>query len=156
MIGGGTVAFVQGGSRSGGLVSRIDDPVSADLIVFDGACVFCSGFARFMARHDRTGRIRFVTAQSATGQALYLQYGLDPVAMETNIVILDRRAYVKMAAFAAAMRSLGWPWRALALAGGIPQPLSDRLYDAIARSRYRFGRRACPLPSAALRGRLVE
>jgi predicted DCC family thiol-disulfide oxidoreductase YuxK len=131
-------------------------PQSPDRIVFDGACVFCSGFARFMARHDRAERFRFVTAQSATGQALYRRHGLDPVAMATNIVILDGQPHVKMAAFAAAMRSLGWPWRALALAAAIPQPLADRLYDAIARNRYRFGRRACPVPSAALRGRLVE
>ena len=132
------------------------EPSVPDLIVFDGVCVFCSGFARFMARHDRAGRFRFVTAQSATGQALYRRHGLDPVAMETNIVIVDGRAHVKMAAFAAAVRTLGWPWRILALAAAIPQPLSDWLYDRIARNRYRFGRRACPLPSAALRGRLVE
>ena len=133
------------------------DPTPAsDLIVFDGLCVFCSGFARFMARHDRAGRFRFVTAQSATGQALYRRHGLDPLAMETNIVIADGRAHVKMAAFATAMRSLGWPWRALAIAGWLPRRLSDRLYNSIARNRYRLGRRDCPLPSAALRGRLVE
>jgi predicted DCC family thiol-disulfide oxidoreductase YuxK len=131
-------------------------PPSSDLIVFDGACVFCSGFARFMARYDRAERFRFVTAQSTTGQALYLRHGLDPLAIETNIVLVEGRAHVKMAAFAAAMRSLDWPWRALAAAGAIPQPLSDWLYDGIARNRYRFGRRACPLPSEALRGRLVE
>jgi predicted DCC family thiol-disulfide oxidoreductase YuxK len=131
-------------------------PTTFDLIVFDGACVFCSGFARFMSWADRTGRFRFVTAQSPTGQALYRSHGLDPAAMETNIVIVAGRAHVKIAAFAAAMRSLGWPWRALTVVERIPQPLSDRLYDRIAASRYLFGRRACPLPSAALRNRLVE
>ena len=131
-------------------------PPTSDLIVFDGACVFCSCFARFIARYDRAERFRFVTAQSATGQALYLRHGLDPVAMATNIVIVDGRAHVKMAAFAAAMRRLGWPWRALAVAGWLPRPLADRLYDRIARNRLRLGRRDCPLPSAALRGRLVE
>ena len=129
---------------------------ASDLIVFDSLCVICSGFARFMTRHDRAGRFRFVTAQSPTGQALYRRHGLDPVAMETNIVNVEGRAHLKMAAFAAAMRSLGWPWRALAIAGRLPQPLSDWLYDGIARNRYRIGRRDCPLPSAALRGRLVE
>lgn len=137
-------------------MSRDVQPPTPDLIVFDGACVFCSGFARFMARHDKAERFRFVTAQSTTGQVLCRQHDLDPAAMETNIVIVNGRAHVKMAAFAAAMRSLGWPWHALALAGVIPEPVSDWLYDGIAQNRYRFGRRACPLPSAALRGRLVE
>lgn len=127
-----------------------------DLIVFDGTCVLCSGFARFMAKVDRAGRFRFVTAQSATGQALYLRHGLDPVALETNIVIVDGRAHIKTAAFAAAMRSLGWPWRALAIVNLAPLALADRVYDAIARRRDLLGRRACPLPSAALRDRLIE
>lgn len=129
---------------------------ASDLIVFDGTCVLCSGFARFMARADHAGRFRFVTAHSATGQALYRRHGLDPVAMETNIVIVNGRAHVKTGAFAAAMRSLGWPWRALAVVDLVPRALSDRIYDAIARRRDRLSRNACPLPSAAVRHRLIE
>ncbi|WP_428543324.1 thiol-disulfide oxidoreductase DCC family protein [Profundibacter sp.] len=127
-----------------------------DLIVFDGTCIFCSGFARFMARNDRKARFRFVTAQSEKGRVLYHRYGLDPDLMETNIVIVDGVAHVKMAAFAAAVRAIGWPWRLFAVLGYIPQPLSDWLYDRIARNRYLFGRRKCVLPSDELRGRIVD
>ena len=130
--------------------------LSGDLIVFDGDCIFCSGFARFMARRDRAGRFRFVTAQSAAGRALYRAHGLDPDAMETNIVIVDGRAYVKLMAFCAAMQAIGWPWRGLTALRAIPRPIGDWLYDRLARNRYAFGRRACPMPSADLRGRLVE
>lgn len=103
-----------------------------DLIVFDATCIFCSGFARFMARHDRKARFLFVTAQSETGRVLYRQYELDPDLMETNIVIVGGVAHVKMAAFCAAMSAIGWPWRMFAVFGIIPQPLSDWLYDRIA------------------------
>jgi len=127
-----------------------------DLIVFDGTCIFCSGFARFMARYDRKARFSFVTAQSKKGRALYRRYGLDPDLMETNIVIVDGVAHVKMAAFAAAVSAIGWPWRMFALLGFIPRPLSDWLYDRIARNRYLFGRRKCVLPSDELRGRIVD
>ncbi|HHI71621.1 MAG TPA: DUF393 domain-containing protein [Rhodobacteraceae bacterium] len=128
----------------------------SDLIVFDGTCIFCSGFARFMARYDRKARFSFVTAQSEKGRELYRRYGLDPDLMETNIVIVDGVAHVKMAAFAAAVRAIGWPWRLFAVLGYIPQPLSDWLYDRIARNRYLFGRRKCVLPSEDLRGRIVD
>lgn len=127
-----------------------------DLIVFDGTCIFCSGFARFMARYDRKVRFSFVTAQSDKGRALYRRYGLDPDLMETNIVIVDGVAHVKMAAFAAAVSAIGWPWRMFAVLGYIPRPLSDWLYDRIARNRYLFGRRKCVLPSDELRGRIVD
>ena len=127
-----------------------------DLIVFDGTCIFCSGFARFMARYDRKARFSFVTAQSEKGRALYRRYGLDPDLMETNIVIVDGVAHVKMAAFAVAVSAIGWPWRMFAVLGYIPRPLSDWLYDRIARNRYLFGRRKCVLPSEELRGRIVD
>lgn len=126
-----------------------------DLIVFDAACVFCSGFAQFMHRHDHEGRFRFVTAQSEFGQALYRRYGLDPVAMTTNIVITGGKAHVKMAAFAAAMVTLGPPWRWLSLARFLPG--QDWLYDRIARNRYRIaGKRDCALPPPELKARLIE
>ena len=127
-----------------------------DLIVFDATCIFCSGFARFMARHDRKARFRFVTAQLETGRALYRTYDLDPDLMETNIVIVEGKAHVKMAAFCVAMLAIGWPWRMFAVLGIIPQPLSDWLYDRIARNRYVFGRRKCVIPSDELRGRIVD
>lgn len=138
-------------------MDRSDDmrQVPPDLIVFDAACVFCSGFARFMHRHDQAGRFRFVTAQSDFGQVLYRRHGLDPVAMTTNIVITGGEAHVKMQAFAAAMAALGPPWRWLRLMRYLPA--GDWLYDRIARNRYRIaGRRDCALPPPDLRARLLE
>jgi len=127
-----------------------------NLIVFDGVCVLCSGFARFMAKHDRRAGFRFVDAHSETGRVLYRRHDLDPDLMETNIVLLDGRAYTKMASFTAAMKSLGWPWKAFAALNLLPTSLADWLYDRIARNRYRLGRRACPLPSAELKERLID
>jgi predicted DCC family thiol-disulfide oxidoreductase YuxK len=131
-------------------------PPVTDLIVFDGKCIFCSAFARFMARRDVAGRFRFVTAHSALGRSLYLKHGLDPDLMETNIVIIGGQAHVKMAAFAAAVGSLGWPWRALAVLGRLPPRVADPAYDWIARNRYRFGRQVCVMPTAELKARLIE
>jgi predicted DCC family thiol-disulfide oxidoreductase YuxK len=128
----------------------------ADLILFDVTCIFCSGFARFMHKRDTAGRFRFVTAQSDTGRALYHKYDLDPDDMTTNIVIVDGVAYTKMAAFAAAMRSLGGPWRLAAWPALLPRPVGDWIYDRIARNRYVFGRRACPVPPPDLKARLIE
>jgi predicted DCC family thiol-disulfide oxidoreductase YuxK len=130
-------------------------PFATDLIVFDGECIFCSGFARFTARRDVAGRFRFVTAHSALGRSLYLEHGLAPDLMETNIVITGGRAYVKMAAFAAVVGALGWPWRALAVLGRLPQGMTDPVYDWIARNRYRFGRQVCLLPTGELKARLI-
>lgn len=127
-----------------------------NLIVFDADCIFCSGFARFMANHDKKADFRFVSARSDLGRTLYEKHNLDPEALETNIVILDGRAYTKMASFAASMKSLGKPWSLLAVVNLLPVSVANWIYDRIARNRYAFGKRSCPLPSRELKDRLID
>lgn len=132
------------------------DPLQKDLIVFDGTCVFCSRFARFVVRRDKRDKFRFVTAHSPTGRKLYEAHELDPDLMETNIVIVDGIAHVKMGAFSAAMRALGWPWALLSIANLPPTLITNWMYDRIANNRYRFGRQSCPMPTPELKAKLIE
>ncbi|MEM7643368.1 MAG: DCC1-like thiol-disulfide oxidoreductase family protein [Pseudomonadota bacterium] len=143
-------------------VFRFSAPVRAalgprDVIVFDGVCVLCSGFFRFMLARDR-GRFAFVTAQSPLGQAMYRDLGLPTDDFETNLVIVDGLIHRRLDAFAAAMSTLAWPWRALAAVRIIPEPLKNRAYHSIARNRYRiFGRTgACLLPTPDIRDRFLD
>jgi predicted DCC family thiol-disulfide oxidoreductase YuxK len=62
-------------------------PMTEPLIVFDGECVFCSGWVKFALKHDRQRRYRFLAAQTPLGAALYRHYGLDGRDYETNILI---------------------------------------------------------------------
>ena len=128
------------------------------LIVFDGICVLCSSFARFVVRFDRAGKFRFATAQSPLGEALYHRYGLRTDVYETNLVIVDGIAYQRLDSLIAVLNALGWPWRAARLLRLLSRPIRDRLYGLIARNRYAlFGKKAnCDIPSAALRARIVE
>ncbi|MEO8531517.1 MAG: DCC1-like thiol-disulfide oxidoreductase family protein [Deltaproteobacteria bacterium] len=132
------------------------DDLPDHLILVDAACVFCSGFARFVHKRDPAGKFRFVTAQSERGRALYLAHDLDPDAMLTNIVIIRGQSFVKLQAFAAAVGELPRPWRWARVLGRLPQPFSDRLYDFIARNRYRLGRKSCAVPPPELVARLID
>ena len=95
---------------------------------------------------------------SPLGQALYRHFGLDPVNYETNLLLADGRDFAKLEAFTGIMRRLGLPWSLVRAADALPSLVSDRLYDAIARNRYRvFGRRdVCILPDASWRDRVIE
>lgn len=132
-------------------------PDDKALVVFDGVCVLCSGFAKFILKRDTGFAFRLVTAQSLLGQALYRHYGLDADAFESNLVLADGRAYAKLDSVAAVGSRLGGPWRALALARLIPHAFGDWLYDRIARNRYRlFGRTdACMVPEPRWRERFL-
>ena len=128
------------------------------LIVFDGECVFCSTFARFVLRHDQDRRFSFTLAQSVLGQALYRHYGLNPTDYETNLVIGAGRLYEKLDAFVKVMTALGRPWRLFGVLRVIPRPIGAWLYDRVAKNRYRiFGRyQTCMVPSAELRARIID
>lgn len=133
-----------------------DVPQSRNLIVFDDTCLFCSGFARFIAKRDERARFRFTSATSPTGQSLYLRNKLDPQDFSTNIVVLNGETYFKMAAFTAAMVSLGGVWSWLRVLDLLPRPVADWIYDRIARNRYVFGKSQCPVPSRELKDRLID
>ncbi len=127
------------------------------LIVFDGVCILCSGFARTVVRLDRRDRFRFVTAQSTLGEALFKSHWLRADEYETNLVLIDGKAYTRMDSFIAVMDALGWPWRAAKLLYLLPRRLRDWLYERIARNRYAlFGKKDnCDIPSPALRERIL-
>jgi predicted DCC family thiol-disulfide oxidoreductase YuxK len=127
------------------------------LIVFDGVCVFCSGFVQLILRLDREKRFRFATAQSPLGEALFRRHGLRTDDYDSNLAIIEGAAFTKLDSFVAVMAALGRPWRAVKVLLILPRPLRDWLYDRVARNRYAlFGRRdSCEIPSAELRERLI-
>jgi len=117
-------------------------PDDRPIIVFDGHCALCSGWARFVLRHDRSGRFRLLPAQTPLGRALYVHYGLDPVDYETNLLIDGGRLYVKSEGSIRMFEGLGAPWSWVRVLRLLPLALRDRLYGAAARNRLKwFGRR---------------
>lgn len=132
-------------------------PDDRPVIIFDGECIFCSGWVNFVLRHDRKGRYRFITAQSAPGEALYRHYGLDSRDYETNILLENGTAYFKSEGSLRMAAGLGLPWSLAAAFRILPLFLRDPLYELIARNRYRIaGRRSsCFVPSAEHRARFI-
>ena len=118
-------------------------PDDRPIIVFDGYCALCSGWARFVLRHDAGGTYRLLPAQSALGRALYVHYGLDPSDYETNILIADGRAWFKSEACIRMAEGLGFPWSLIGALRVLPTAMRDRMYAFVARNRLRiFGKRA--------------
>ena len=132
---------------------RVDPevPVFADdrpILVFDGKCMLCSRSVRFVLKHDRHGRFRFATAQSALGQALYRHYGLDAVDYDTYLLLADGQIHVKSNGSLRVFQLLGFPFSWLAAGRLVPRAARDWVYDLVARNRLRwFGSRdVCMLP----------
>ena len=128
------------------------------IIIFDGKCVLCSWFARFILRTDRSGRFRLLAAQSQLGTALYNHFGLDLIGYETYVLLEDGKAFLRSEASLRIFAGLGSPWPALAAFGRIvPLWLRDGVYNFVARHRLQwFGsRQSCYLPEPSQADRFL-
>jgi len=127
------------------------------VILYDGICIFCSRWVRFVAKRDTARRFRFTPIQSEYGTKLARAFGIDPRDPDTNAVVHGDDVFIKSDAALTVLSQLqGWGWVRMLLA--LPKPLRDRVYSLIARNRYRiFGKYdSCFVPDADLRARVME
>jgi predicted DCC family thiol-disulfide oxidoreductase YuxK len=118
------------------------------VIVYDGHCYLCSGWARFHSRHPIKSPFTLVAMQSDTGRSLLSANNIDPDDPMTFLVIDRGHCLTESDAAIQVVTELGGVWRLIGVARIIPKRWRDALYRLLARNRYRwFGRRpTCYLP----------
>ncbi len=125
--------------------------------MFDGVCLLCSRWVRYVIERDPDMRFRFLPIQSDKGRRFAEHIGISPEVPETNVVILDGRAWFKSdAALTVLSRLPGTGW--LGVLKVLPRWLRDPVYDLVAQNRYRiFGRSdTCMIPLPAERARFLS
>lgn len=128
-----------------------------DVILYDGVCIFCSRWVRFVIARDTARRFRFTPIQSDYGTRLAKTFGIDPDDPDTNAVVHGGIAWMKSDAALTVLGHLpGWGWTRALFA--VPKPLRDAVYSFVARNRYRiFGKyETCFVPDADMRARVLE
>ena len=125
------------------------------VVLFDGICNFCDASVQFIMKRDG-GAFQFASLQSDIGQELVARFGLQ--GMDSIVLIEDEKAYTKSTAALRIAKKLGRLWPACYIAVIIPKPLRDKVYDWIAKNRYRwFGKKdVCMLPSEKDRARFLS
>ncbi|MFT4176892.1 MAG: DCC1-like thiol-disulfide oxidoreductase family protein [Luteolibacter sp.] len=115
-------------------------------LAYDGECLMCSRFIRFLAAEDRGKRIRFTTLQASGVREITSMH-----------VTCEGKTLTESAAFLTLLDALGGHWRVLAFSGRlVPKPIRNRIYQFIAARRYRwFGKNpSCDLPPRELLERI--
>jgi predicted DCC family thiol-disulfide oxidoreductase YuxK len=136
----------------------------APVLLYDGWCGFCAGVVQFILRHEGANRrLHFAPLDGALAARLRNRVpGLATV--DSMILVLPGshsevpRVLLRSAAAIALGKYLGGPWRlAAGLASAVPRPISDRVYDLVARHRHRLrGDVACLVPQAEQRARFLD
>lgn len=122
-------------------------PEGKVLILFDGYCYLCSWVVQWVLTADKAGVFLFAPISSETGEfwkkKLKIKTQMDSVILvEANVYFLRSEAALRIA------RRLGGFYRLLLIVKLLPLSWRDKLYDCVARNRFRwFGRReTCFLP----------
>src|SRR5688572_19124050 len=130
----------------------------AHLVLFDGICGLCSRLVQFLLTHARRAVFTFAPLQSATGRAMVQRFGgnpdeLTPLHVLANYRADEARMLSRSGAALFVAAELGWPWKVALLTRVLPTAILDRIYDVVARTRYRvFGRlEHCLIPRPEFR-----
>jgi predicted DCC family thiol-disulfide oxidoreductase YuxK len=132
------------------------------IVFYDGVCGLCNRLVKFLLRFDRRDRFRYAALQSDFAAEVLSKHGLS--AADLNSVTLVRsfglqgeRAYTKSDAIMIAAGELGGFWRVGEVALVLPKGIRDKVYEVIARNRYRmFGRyQTCPVPKPEVRAKFI-
>jgi predicted DCC family thiol-disulfide oxidoreductase YuxK len=128
-----------------------------NLILFDGVCNFCNSAVQMVIEIDRHQIFKFAPIQSELGQQLYRQHGLDPIDIQTLMLVDGDRVLTKSDAVLAVLSRLDGGWQLLGAFKAMPQPLRDWAYSEFARQRFAlFGKRdVCMVPTPELRERFI-
>ncbi|MCD5324607.1 MULTISPECIES: thiol-disulfide oxidoreductase DCC family protein [Pontibacillus] len=126
------------------------------IVLFDGECNFCDQSVQFIIKRDPEGYFSFASLQSEIGQELLHKHQI-PTHTDSFILIEDNQAYTKSSAALNVCKHLKGAWKGLRIFTLVPKFVRDRVYDVIAKNRYKwFGKKdSCMLPSKEIRKRFL-
>jgi len=121
-------------------------------------CNLCSRSVQFILKRDRRGIFRFASLQSPTGQSFLQRSGLPTDVLNSFVLLDNNKTYTRSSGALRVVKKLGFPWSILYIFWIIPGPVRDRIYDWVARNRYRwFGKKeTCWLPRPEWKERFLD
>lgn len=125
------------------------------IIYFDGVCGLCNGFVDFILRIDRQRVFKFSPLQGNIASAQLPKYLTEDLS--SVVVSIDGKVYTKAQAVTTILTEIGGFWGLVKIFSFIPQSVQNKVYDFIARHRYRiFGKKSsCRIPTNEEKERFV-
>ena len=137
--------------------------MSNPILLYDGVCGLCNRLTQFLLKRDTRDRLRFASLQSEFAAAILNRHGKDAHDLDTVYVVkhyeqptevlLNRSDAILFLA-----QQLGGIWSLAAVGKILPRWLRDRVYNLVARNRYKvFGKHeTCMLPEPKHRRKFLD
>ena len=137
--------------------------MSNPIVLYDGVCGLCNRMTQFLLKRDRTDRLRFASLQSEFAGVILKRHGRDAQDLDTVYVVQDygepnERLLARSDAILSLAQELGGIWSLASVAKVLPRWLRDRVYNLVARNRYRvFGKyESCMMPDPQYRQKFLD
>lgn len=127
----------------------------APIVIYDGECNLCDRSVRFILEKEKEPLFLFTHMQSAKGKEIIKAFNLDDDY--DSVLLLEKDTlYGKSDAALRIALYLKAPYSFLPLFFWVPLFFRDRLYDHIAKRRYKwFGKDDCIIPDERLKSRFI-
>ena len=127
------------------------------VILFDGVCKLCNGWARFVLKYDCAQVFKLASVQSQQGQDILKFLRMSTDTFDTMLYIEGRNVFKKSTAFLNIIRLFPNSFKILYVLRFIPVRIRDWFYDRIALNRYfLFGKHEqCLLPDEKYKSRFL-
>lgn len=137
--------------------------MSNPIVLYDGVCGLCNRLIQFLLKRDARDRIRFASLQSEFTTEVLERHGVDARDLDTVYVVRDysepsESLLARSDAILYLLRQLGGIWSVASWARILPRWGRDRIYNLVARHRYRvFGKsEVCMMPDPKHRHKFLD
>jgi predicted DCC family thiol-disulfide oxidoreductase YuxK len=135
-------------------------PQHKKIILFDGLCNLCDASVQFIIKRDSNDVFRFVSLQSNLGQQIVQYLKIDTQKVDSIVLYNpEKKTYLnKSEAVFEIIKSSGGIFYCLLIFRLIPIAITNKIYDFIARNRYRwFGKKkSCLVPTKELESKFLK
>jgi predicted DCC family thiol-disulfide oxidoreductase YuxK len=134
-------------------------PKHKKLILFDGVCNLCNDSVLKVIKYDKKNTFLFASLQSETGKKIINQLNIDLSKIDSIILFEPGVSYdIKSTAALKVMQHFGGLWKVTQLGFLFPESLRNRIYDFIAKNRYKwFGKKeSCMIPTSELKAKFLD
>lgn len=128
------------------------------VILFDGVCNLCSSVVQFIIKKDKRNTFRFASLQSDFGLSILQKFNLPADTFNSFILYQGGKIFTKSTGALMVAKQLSGAWPLLSVFIFVPAFIRNRVYDLIARKRYKwFGKKEeCWIPSRALKNKFLN
>ena len=125
------------------------------VIVFDGYCVLCDNFVKWIAKKDKDHKIHFTTFESD-----YINKNYSEIKLKNSVIVINSKKnfFKKSEAVILCLKTIDYNKTLIAILEIIPKTILDIGYSLVAFLRYKiFGKKKiCSLPNTIISEKILS